>query len=85
MNRRTVIGLTAAATAGLAAAPAPASAEQARRAHQHGLDVARLEISATGERYKASNHSDESLKQRLAAQARVFARHHKALAEIDRA
>lgn len=81
MNRRTAIGLAAAATTGLGA-PSAASAEQARREHRHGLERARLQIQATGERYKASGYSDAALKRRLAAEARTFAAHHRALARL---
>ncbi len=83
MNRRRAIRLAAAATAGLGTAVGPASARQALSEHRHALEVARLQIQATGERYKASGRSDERLKQRLAAQARTFARHHRALAKLE--
>ena len=77
MNRRRFMAGTAlAAVAVLAGGVAGAGTAR----HVEAMAASKTKIRRLGERLKASRWTDMAMKDRLAAEARIYARHHRALA-----
>lgn len=82
MDRRSfVAGAALAGVAALAGSSRLAAAPGAR--HAEAMAAAKARIRRLGARLKASNWTDLGAKRRLAAEARVYAGHHRALALLE--
>ena len=80
MNRRRFMAGTTLAAVGVLAGGVPAA--QAAD-HAKAMAASKMKIRRLGEHLKASRWTDMAMKDRLAGEARIYARHHRALARLE--